>query len=94
MRALLFSLVCICFLGNSNFAFSQWDKYPTYEDYMNTMQVDYPELCRVVEFGTSDSGRKMLAAILSDNVNVREKEPQFFYIQETRLSNTFWRIFN
>lgn len=61
---------------------------------MNTMQVDYPEQCRVVEFGTSDSGRKMLAAVISDNVNVREKEPQFFYIQETRLSNTFWRIFN
>lgn len=83
MRVLQFSLVCICFLGNINFAFSQWDKYPTYaayEDYMCSLPSDYPELCRIVEFGTSDSGRKMLAAVISDNVTVREKESQFFYI--------------
>ena len=82
MKGLIFPIVLSCvFIYNS--AFAQWDKYPTYDEYvnyMNTFQEDYPELCKVVEFGTSVQDRKLLAAKISDNINEEEKEPGFFYL--------------
>lgn len=60
----------------------QWDAYPTYSGYLSLMDQfaqDYPELCTIVEFGTSVRDRKLLAAKISDNVNDDEKEPSFFY---------------
>ncbi|MFK7905917.1 MAG: M14 family zinc carboxypeptidase [Chitinophagales bacterium] len=59
-----------------------WDFYPTYEAY-ETMLADfantYRDLCRIVEVGTLPSGRKLLAVVISDNVEVQEAEPQFLY---------------
>ncbi|MEZ4883883.1 MAG: M14 family zinc carboxypeptidase [Chitinophagales bacterium] len=59
-----------------------WDFYPTYSAY-ETIMADfaaaYPDLCRIVEFGQLPSGRKLLAAVISDNVAEREVEPRFLY---------------
>ena len=60
--------------------FSQWDRYPAYSEYttmMEKFQEDYPEICKIVEFGKSVQGRKLLTAKISDNANEEEKEPAF-----------------
>lgn len=86
MKDFIFPILLICFLGNSNTIFSQekydWDKYPTYEEYIATMNKfgeDYPELCKIVEIGESRNGKKLLCAKISDNMNIDEPEPEFFY---------------
>ncbi len=58
----------------------EWDKYPTFEAYVEMMyqfELDYPELCRIVEIGKSGSSykRELLYAVISDNVNEKEAEP-------------------
>jgi len=61
---------------------SAWDVYPTYDSYVMMMylfQTNYPDLCRIVDAGTTVQGRKILFAVISDNVNQRETEPQFMY---------------
>lgn len=61
---------------------SDWDVYPTYDAYVNMMykfQSDYPNICRIVDAGNSVQGRKILFAVISDNVDQREPEPQFMY---------------
>ncbi len=63
-------------------AMSNWDRYPTYEVYIEMMHkfaTDYPNLCQVVNIGTSVDGRELIAVKLSDNVSTREAEPEFFY---------------
>lgn len=59
-----------------------WDVYPTYDEYLQLMQKfedDYPQLCQLVEIGESEQGRKLLALKISDNVQQKEAEPEFFY---------------
>lgn len=59
-----------------------WDVYPTYETYvqmLNDLATDYPNLCRVVDAGTTTQGRKILFLVISDNVNTREPEPRFMH---------------
>ncbi len=61
---------------------SAWDVYPTYDAYVMMMylfQANYPNLCRIVDGGTTVQGRKILFAVISDNVNQHETEPQFMY---------------
>jgi PKD repeat protein len=60
----------------------QWDEYPTYDAYVDMMyqfEADYPALCKVEQFGTTNDGRALLAARISDNAGSDEKEPEFFY---------------
>ncbi len=59
-----------------------WDVYPTYDAYINMMylfQSNYPNLCRIVDAGNTVQGRKILFAVISDNITQRETEPQFMY---------------
>jgi hypothetical protein len=59
-----------------------WNYYPTYDAYLSLMaefEANYPELCKILEFGQSVQGRKLLACKLSKNVNIREAEPQFLW---------------
>jgi hypothetical protein len=59
-----------------------WNVYPTYDAYVTMMyqfQLNYPNLCRIVDGGTTVRGRKILFAVISDNVNLHEPEPQFMY---------------
>jgi hypothetical protein len=61
---------------------SVWNYYPTYQQYLDTMYYyasAYPSLCRLDTIGTSVQGRLILALKISDNVDVEEAEPEFFY---------------
>lgn len=59
-----------------------WDQYLTYSDYVDMMYqfaTDYPAICQVFSLGQSVDGRELLVAKLSDNIDTKEAEPQFFY---------------
>jgi hypothetical protein len=61
---------------------SDWNKYPTYDVYvemMNSYASNYPEICKLIDLGTTVSGRSLLALKISDNVDTEENEPEFFY---------------
>ncbi|MFZ1517499.1 MAG: M14 family zinc carboxypeptidase [Ignavibacteriaceae bacterium] len=61
---------------------NDWNVYPTYDVYLAMMyqfQTNYPSLCRIVDGGNTVQGRKLLFAVISDNVNQKETEPQFMY---------------
>ncbi|HLO61260.1 MAG TPA: M14 family zinc carboxypeptidase [Bacteroidales bacterium] len=56
--------------------------YPRYDEYISKMHqfaIDFPQLCRLVDFGTTPKGHKLLALEISDNPGEREKEPVLFY---------------
>lgn len=75
-------LLLFLFLPVNNQVFAQWDKYPTYDEYLTMMsqfETDYPNVCTIVEYGQSVNGRKLLAAKISDSVSIQEKEPCFLY---------------
>ena len=62
--------------------FENWDSYPDYDTYialMNQFANDYPDLCKIKVIGESVNGRQVLALKISDNVNIKEPEPEFFY---------------
>ncbi|MDD4150153.1 MAG: M14 family zinc carboxypeptidase [Bacteroidales bacterium] len=59
-----------------------WNRYPTYEVYVEMMQnfaVNYPDICKLDTIGFSGDGRLLLVVKISDNVAVQEAEPEFFY---------------
>ena len=59
-----------------------WDTYPTYAAYKNMMLqfvVTYPGICRLDTIGFSVQNRLLLVLKISDNVNLNEDEPEFFY---------------
>jgi len=59
-----------------------WNYYPTYPAYEALMQqfaTNYPSICKLVTIATLQSGRKILALRISDNINIEEDEPEFFY---------------
>jgi hypothetical protein len=61
---------------------TEWDTYPTYDGYLNLMNqfaANYPSICQLIDAGNSVQGRKILLVKISDNVTVREAEPQFLY---------------
>ncbi len=67
---------------NSLRDFQNWDTYPSYDVYIATMNqfaADYPDLCKVKDIGFSTNGRQILSVKISDNVNIKEPEPEFFY---------------
>ena len=59
--------------------YNTYPTYPAYESMMNQFVVNYPTLCKLVNIGTLPSGKKLLMLKISDNINVRENEPQFLY---------------
>ncbi len=59
-----------------------WDVYPTYDAYvaqMNLFAADYPSICRLVDVGATVQGRRILFAVISDNVDVEENEPEVMH---------------
>lgn len=59
-----------------------WDFYPTYTAYLDMMQQyadEYPDLCQCFSIGQTVNGRELMMLRISDNVAVREAEPQFLY---------------
>ena len=64
--------------GNKN----NWDYYPTYEGYvdmMNAFADSFPNICKLHNLGTLNSGREILIVQISDNVSQKENEPSFLY---------------
>ncbi|NOQ26292.1 MAG: T9SS type A sorting domain-containing protein [Bacteroidales bacterium] len=61
---------------------ASWDRYPTYEVYrqmMKNFELNYPSICKLDSFGTTNNGRKLYVIKISDNVEIEENEPEFFY---------------
>ncbi|MCD4793415.1 MAG: carboxypeptidase regulatory-like domain-containing protein [Bacteroidales bacterium] len=61
---------------------ADWDKYPTHDVYLEMMQqlaTDYPDICRIETIGTSENGRSVKVLKITDNPDVNENEPEFFY---------------
>jgi hypothetical protein len=61
---------------------TDWQTYPTYTQYLTIMQgfaAAYPALCHLDTIGTSVNGRYVLALKISDNVSIKEDEPEVFY---------------
>ena len=61
---------------------ADWDSYPSYGDYVAMMyqfQTDYPNLCRIINAGSTVEGRAILFAKISDNVDIAEDEPEVLY---------------
>jgi len=61
---------------------ADWDTYPTYQGYldmMNLFAATYPNLCTIVNIGSTVQGRQLLFAKISDNVNTQENEPEVMY---------------
>ncbi len=58
-----------------------WDKYPTYDLYVEMMENytdTYPEICKVLNIGTTVLGKDLLVLKISDNINDEENEPEIF----------------
>ena len=61
---------------------ANWDRYPTYSVYQQMMQdfaANYPNICRLESIGTSQNGRDISVLKITDNPDVDENEPEFFY---------------
>lgn len=61
---------------------TDWNTYPTYTTYvamMNQFALDHPDICTIVNAGSTVQGRQILFVKISDNVNQKEAEPQFMF---------------
>ncbi|HPN41721.1 MAG TPA: M14 family zinc carboxypeptidase [Candidatus Cloacimonadota bacterium] len=66
-------------MASSQAQMRDWDAYPTYDAYvamMNGFASSYPNLCQIVNVGTTANGRALLMARISDNVSTEEPEPE------------------
>jgi hypothetical protein len=69
-------------MGNNLANISSWDTYPTYNAYVQLMtqfQTAHPNICKIIEVGTTVQGRKLLFAKITQNVDVKGAKPQFMY---------------
>jgi hypothetical protein len=74
----------------------QWDVYPTYDAYvalMNQFAATYPDICRIVDAGTTVQGRHILFAVISDSVNHKKARPQFMYTSSIHGDETAGYMF-
>ncbi len=61
---------------------NDWDYYPTYDAYvtmMNQFAADYPDLCELVNIGTTNEGRALLFIHINNNLGQEVNEPEFMY---------------
>ena len=61
---------------------NNWDYYPTYEEYVDMMSAfadSFPNICKLHNLGTLNSGRAILIIQISENVGQKENEPSFLY---------------
>lgn len=73
-----------------------WDVYPTYDAYvtmMNNFATTYPNLCRIVNAGSTVQSRALLFAVISDSVNFRKPKPRFQYSSSMHGDETTGYVF-
>jgi len=61
---------------------TEWDSYPTYDAYVTMMYQfasDYPDLCEIINVGSTVEGRDILFARISDNLVLEEDEPEVMF---------------
>ena len=61
---------------------ASWDFYPMYQEYLGIMEqfeIDYPDLCEVVNIGSSEDGRALLFIHINNNLGEEQEEPEFMY---------------
>jgi len=58
---------------------SSYPSYETYEQILLDYTIEYPQLCKLLNIGTLQSGRSLLVLQISDSLEVGEKEPNFLY---------------
>src|SRR6056297_903486 len=83
-------------MANTVEEMSNWDKYPTYDVYvqmMNDFANDYPGITSLQNIGTTVDGRDLLVLKISDNVSQQEDEPEFFYTSTIHGDETAGFIF-
>jgi len=59
-----------------------WDRYPTHSVYQQMMEefaANYPAICRLETIGTSQQGREIKVLKITNNPDIDENEPEFFY---------------
>ena len=69
-------------MSNNPDEITAWDTYPTYDAYVTMMtayQTAHPDICKIIDGGTTVNGRHILFAKITQNVNVRNPKPQFMY---------------
>lgn len=61
---------------------NEWNYYPTYDAYLSLMsgfEANNPELCNIITIGTLPSGRKLLAARITNGSTPSVGKPKFLY---------------
>ncbi len=68
--------------GSTVLNITDWDYYPTYTQYvdmMNQFVNDYPNLCELVNIGSTVDDRQLLFIHINDSLGVSQNEPEFMY---------------
>jgi len=69
-------------MASSYAEIADWDKYPTYELYVEIMQdfaQDFPEICRLDSIGYSHGGRLILYVHITSDIENPVTKPEFLY---------------
>lgn len=69
-------------MANTVGEMANWDRYPTYEVYiqmMNDFATNYPDISRLETIGYSQNGKEILVLKITDNPDEDEDEPEFLY---------------
>jgi PKD repeat protein len=75
---------------------ANWDRYPTYDVYVQMMQdfaVNYPDICRLDTIGYSQNGHLILVMKITDYPDSSENEPEFFYTSTMHGDETAGFVF-
>jgi hypothetical protein len=59
-----------------------WNAYPAhyeYLDFLHGLLAEYPDICRLDTLGMSIGGRPIMVLKITDNPDIREPEPAFYY---------------
>lgn len=69
-------------MATSRAQMASWDRYPTYETYLDMMQHwadSFPQLCHIDTIGTSIQGRLILSLYIQPTTDDDLYRPEFFY---------------
>jgi len=70
------------------------DHYHSYDElssFLDSMQQNYPSIAKKISIGTSVQGKQLWGMRITDNINVKEFEPEFKYIANMHGDETVGR---